>query len=286
MNLQQALSHITNQLSLLYEHRECLSIANLVLEDVTMFSKTQRLIKKDDALNEVQIKKIESYIAKLLKHQPVQQVLGYTWFAGNRFIVDENVLIPRPETDELVAAIALENKNKIISILDIGTGSGCIAISLKKILPNASVTAIDVSVSALEIAKKNATSIGVDIEIKKMDFLDKNNWSSFPKFDIIVSNPPYIKENEKQYMNDNVLLHEPHLALFVPNDNALLFYNAIAALAKTNLKQNGTIWVEINEALGQETAQVFTEKGFTVIIKKDMQGKDRMVKAFNKEVLS
>lgn len=279
MNLQQALKHITNELSLLYEHRECINIANLVLDDVTTFSKTERLIKKDDSLNDSQIKKIENYLVKLLSHQPIQQVLGYTWFAGNKFIVNENVLIPRPETDELVAAIAFENKGKNISILDVGTGSGCIAISLKKALPNANVTAIDVSSKALKVAKKNASNICVDVTFLELDFLKKDNWSGLPKFDIIVSNPPYIMEDEKQNMSNNVLLHEPHLALFVPNDNALVFYRLIASFATSHLNKNGTIWVEINEALGKETAQVFINKGFAAIIKKDMQGKDRMVKA-------
>jgi release factor glutamine methyltransferase len=279
MNLQEASKHTTNQLETIYSQREAQNICSLLLEEITSLSFTERLINKEFQLNATQLNQLENSITILIQHKPIQQVLGYTWFAGNKFIVDENVLIPRPETEELVDHIVAENKNKQISILDIGTGSGCIAISLKNKLPNASVTAIDISAKALDIAKQNAANIGVAITFIQLDFLDKTTWSSLSQFDIIVSNPPYIKENEKQAMNNNVLLHEPHLALFVPNDSALIFYEKIAAFAQTHLKKDGIIWVEINEALGIETAETFINNGFQATIIKDMQEKERMIKA-------
>jgi release factor glutamine methyltransferase len=279
MNLQEASKHITTQLSIIYSQREAQNICNLLLEEITTLSQTERIVNKALQLNEIEIKKVENSLTQLLLHKPIQQILGYTWFAGNKFLVDEYVLIPRPETEELAEYIVAENKGKQIFILDIGTGSGCIACSLKYKLANATVTAIDISNDALAIAKQNAANIGVDITLMQLNFLNKNTWKSLQQFDIIVSNPPYIKENEKQKMNDNVLLHEPHLALFVPDNDALIFYEKIAAFAQTHLKKDGTIWVEINEALGRNTAEVFINKGLQAEIKKDMQGKDRIIKA-------
>ena len=215
---------------------------------------------------------------QLLLHKPIQQIVGYCWFANCKFIVDENVLIPRPETEELITHIITENKNKQLNILDIGTGSGCIAIAVKKQLPNATITAIDISQKALDIARQNANNLNVDITFIELDFLDESNWNSLPAFDIIVSNPPYIKEDEKQEMSNNVLLHEPHLALFVPNNNALLFYKKIKKFSQNKLKKNGVIWLEINENLSDETADLFNLLGYKTEIKTDMQGKKRMIK--------
>ncbi len=279
MNLREASKHITSELIKIYSSREAKNICNLLLEEITNLSSTERLINKDIQLTDSQITLLENSIKQLLQHKPIQQILGYTWFAGNKFIVDENVLIPRPETEELVEAIILENKGKEISILDVGTGSGCIAISIKHHLSKANITAIDVSTKALDIAQQNAKKNGVSIEFMQLDFLDEKFWNKLPQFDIIVSNPPYIKEMEKQEMSENVLQHEPHLALFVPNSDALIFYEKIAAFAQKYLKKDGAIWVEINEALGKETAEIFTNKGFQAIIKKDMQKKERIIKA-------
>jgi release factor glutamine methyltransferase len=279
MNLQEATKHITNSLQTIYSQRESQNIAAILMEHITDLSATQRLIAQTDNLTSSQIISVEQSIAQLLQHKPIQQIVGYTWFAGNKFFVDENVLIPRPETDELVEHILNEHQNQAISIIDIGTGSGCIAISLKHKLPQATVTAVDVSNKALAIAAKNASHIGSDVNFLHLDFLDESNWNQLPTFDIIVSNPPYIKELEKAQMQNNVLLHEPHLALFVPNDNALIFYEKIALFAKTHLNPNGSIWLEINEALGKETAAVFIDNGFNAQIILDMQGKERIIKA-------
>ena len=281
MNLQEATKHISNSIQKIYTPRESQNIAAMLMEDITGFSATQRLLHQTTNLSFEQLEFIEQSIAQLLQHKPIQQIIGYTWFSGNKFFVDENVLIPRPETDELVEHIVknhLQNQN--ISILDIGTGSGCIAVSLKHKLPKAAVTAIDISNKALAIAAKNAKHIGVDVIFLQLDFLDESNWNQLPQFDVIVSNPPYIKELEQAQMHNNVLLHEPHLALFVPTDNALIFYTKIELFAKTHLKPKGSIWLEINEALGKETADVFTAQGFNAHIILDMQEKERMIKAW------
>lgn len=280
MNLQEATKHITNSLQTIYSQRESQNIAAILMEDITGLSSTQRLIASNTDLTSTQIQKIKENIKEVIQHKPIQQIIGYTWFAGNKFYVDENVLIPRPETDELVEHIVKQHQNQAISILDIGTGSGCIAVSLKHKLPNATVTAVDVSNKALAIATKNANYIGVDINFLQLDFLNESNWNQLPRFDVIVSNPPYIKKLEQAQMQNNVLLHEPHLALFVPNDNALIFYERIALFAKTHLNPNGSIWLEINEALGKETVDVFIDKGFNAEIILDMQGKERMIKAW------
>lgn len=304
MILQQAKSKIAEQLLLIYNKREAAQIAFMVIEHITGFTITEQTIYKSQAITTNQMQQLQNISTQLLQHKPIQQIIGYTWFAGEKFLVNEHVLIPRPETDELVNWIVQEQKHKTnLSILDIGTGSGCIAISLAKQLKQASVWAIDVSEKALKLAKQNAEEILTkhvistkeksivngeisqartlemtpNIKFLQFDFLKLNNWQNLPKFDVIVSNPPYIKESEAAQMQANVLQYEPHEALFVPNNNALLFYEAIAQFAKTHLNTKGSIYVEINEALGKETQEVFIEAGFKTLIKKDLQGKDRMI---------
>jgi release factor glutamine methyltransferase len=217
-------------------------------------------------------------------------VLNETWFAGMKLYVDEAVLIPRPETEELVEWIVSEVRNEKNSkvksqnlkfkILDVGTGSGCISLALKRYLPEAEVTAVDVSEDALIVAKKNAIAYDLKINFLQLDFLNKEQWKAFEKYDIIVSNPPYIKKSEEFTMRDNVLNYEPQIALFVPDDDALIFYKALAEFAQLHLKKTGSLFVEINEALGIQVVELFKENNFNkVVLKKDLQGKDRMVKA-------
>ncbi|MFC7443936.1 Peptide chain release factor N(5)-glutamine methyltransferase [Mesoflavibacter sp. HG96] len=235
--------------------------------------------------------KYESALEALKNHEPIQYIIGQTEFYGLPFYVNENTLIPRPETEELVELILsntnansqLENfeGNNQFNILDIGTGTGCIAISLAKQLPNANVSAIDVSAKALEIANKNAELNQVDINFIENDILKicDSELDSANKFDIIVSNPPYVRQLEKQQMQDNVLNHEPHLALFVDDENPLIFYRAITQFATKNLNPNGELYFEINEYLGKEMMSLLEEFGFKDIqLKQDLFGKDRMVK--------
>ncbi|WP_203256985.1 peptide chain release factor N(5)-glutamine methyltransferase [Hyunsoonleella ulvae] len=222
---------------------------------------------------------------ELLKtEKPIQYILKEAEFFGLKFKVDENVLIPRPETEALVQwIINTVDEGREINILDIGTGSGCIAISLKKTLPKANVYAIDVSESALEVAKGNALNNKVTLQFMKCDILDEKAWEHCfkdLKFDVIVSNPPYVRVLEKQLMQPNVLEYEPHLALFVEDDNALLFYEAISKFAKQALHQDGCLFFEINEYLGEETVGLLEEFYFkNIILKQDIFGKDRMIKA-------
>ena len=223
--------------------------------------------------------KFEKAIDRLKKYEPIQYILGDTEFYGLVIKVNPSVLIPRPETEELVDWIINDCKNrKSISILDVGTGSGCIAIALSKNLPNASIVALDVSSDALKIARQNAIDNKVEIEFVEADILD---WDSTNmQFDVIVSNPPYVRELEKQMMSANVLDHEPHLALFVEDDDALLFYKKITDVAADILKPNGQLYFEINESLGESTKELLTEKSFNEIeLKRDFFEKDRMIKA-------
>ena len=219
----------------------------------------------------------ETAISRFLTYEPIQYILGSTSFFGLEFKVDANVLIPRPETEELVAWI-LKNtdSNYPLKILDIGTGSGCIAVSLAKQLPNAEVYALDVSPKALEMTKFNAQQNAVQLNIIEANVLGWNPTDL--SFDIIVSNPPYVRESEKEQMAPNVLEHEPHLALFVENNNPLIFYQAIVALSQQILKKQGKLYFEINEYLGNETQALFSLDAFENLqLKADIFGKHRMV---------
>ena len=231
-----------------------------------------------DILSEKEIVDIDvsSIIARVNNHEPLQYIFGEADFYGRKFKVDPTVLIPRPETELLIQEV-LKNKFVAPRILDVGIGSGCIAITLKLEIPNAKVTALDVSDKALAVANKNSKALEANVEFIQGDFL---RGLSLNEFDVIVSNPPYVCESEKESMNRNVLAFEPHQALFVPNDDALIFYKAIAVKGKTILKPKGKIIVEINERFGKETKELFEGAGFnSVQIIKDLDGKDRIVSA-------
>jgi len=252
-------------------------------------------LRKIDILGDKSFEKAIDWtniIERLNNNEPIQYILGETEFYGRRFLVNDSVLIPRPETEELVKYIIKKQKNqfsvkrKQLSILDIGTGSGCIAISLAKELPNFIVSAYDISKNALETAKKNAELNKADVNFEKVDILKPpfiHSLFQYPlrhSFNIIVSNPPYVTKQEIYRMQKNVLDFEPHLALFVEDSEPLIFYEAIANFAFNNLTDNGLVAVEINEALGEETANVFRRKGFSEVeIIKDMHQKDRFVSA-------
>ena len=285
MTVEQAYKELSSELSNIYDESEASNIADLIIEYLTGKRRLDRITEEETILPDQQQQKLEIITQKLLANTPVQYVLNEAWFGDMKFFVNEDVLIPRPETEELVDWIVTETTNtkyEIRKLIDIGTGSGCIPIILKKKLPNLNVRAIDVSEDALNVASKNAMLHGVQVYFLRLDFLNENTWNSFGKFDIIVSNPPYIKLSEACTMNVNVLEHEPHLALFVTDDDALLFYRKIADFATNHLEQNGMIFLEINETLGKEVTALFEQKGFKIELRKDMQGKDRMVKAMKK----
>nr|WP_255551680.1 peptide chain release factor N(5)-glutamine methyltransferase [Aridibaculum aurantiacum] len=263
------------------DDREAANIANMVIEHFTGQKKIDRIINKDLPVTTEQQRALETAGQQLARHKPVQYVLNEAWFYGIHFYVNENVLIPRPETEELVEWVVqdMQKQHSAISILDVGTGSGCIPIALKKQLPGATIAAVDVSAEALQVAKQNAASNEADIDFHQLNILDTDEWKQLQVYDAIVSNPPYIKANEQEQMNQNVLAYEPHLALFVPDDNALIFYEAIAEFGKQHLQEKGRLYFEINEQLGEQVVQLLQAKGYKdVVLKKDMQGKDRMVR--------
>ncbi len=281
MTVQEATYYHLNQLRTIYADSEASQITDWVMEKVTGSMKTERMLYKNEPLSQKEETLIKEYTERLLQHEPVQYVLNESWFCGIKFYVDKNVLIPRPETEELVEWIVNEYKErkKEIKILEIGTGSGCIPISLKRKLPAAEVWSCDISKGAIEVAKKNAASANTIVNFSELDFLNKAERDKLPMFDIIVSNPPYIPEKDKAQMNPNVLNYEPATALFVPDNDALIFYAAIADFGKDHLKKYGNIFLEIHEDLGKAVVELLTANGYTTELKKDMQQKDRMIKS-------
>jgi release factor glutamine methyltransferase len=265
-------------LSSVYDEKEIESFFYIALEYFHQKKRIDLALEPDLKMESHDILKWENVLYELKKQKPIQYIFGETEFYGLRFFVDENTLIPRPETEELVALIVESQKSKVtnLKILDIGTGSGCIAISLAKNLPNAQVFALDISEKAIAIAKKNATINKVNVDFSLKNILQANDLNQ--QFTIIVSNPPYVRMLEKAEINPNVLEFEPHLALFVEDNDALLFYRKIAQLAKINLVKNGRLYFEINQYLGKETVALLETIGFKDIdLKKDIYGNDRMI---------
>ncbi|WP_395064253.1 peptide chain release factor N(5)-glutamine methyltransferase [Flavobacterium sp.] len=269
------------ELSPLYDAMEIESFFYIVLEQFHNKKRIDLALNPEMEMDALQLLRWESVLYDLKKEKPIQYILGETEFYGLRFLVNENTLIPRPETEELVELIIEESqKTKIesLKILDIGTGSGCIAISLAKNLMNAEVSAIDVSEKALETAKRNAEINSVNVHFILKNILETEDLEE--QYDIIVSNPPYVRTLEKAEIKPNVLEFEPHLALFVEDDDALLFYRKIAQLAKKNLSKNGLLFFEINQYLGKETVELLEEMGFkNILLKKDIYGNDRMIRS-------
>jgi release factor glutamine methyltransferase len=285
MLLKNYKSTFLNQLSFLNDEAEAESFFYIILEKLHKLKRIDLALNPNLELSEEDLQKWEVIITELKTLKPIQYILGETEFFGLRFEVNENTLIPRPETEELVELILVESrksKGESQKILDVGTGSGCIAISLAKNLPNAVVSAIDVSEKAIETAKKNAENNKVNVnfilaDVLKLSTLDFGLWT---KFDVIVSNPPYVRNLEKEEIKANVLEFEPHLALFVEDNDALIFYRKIAKLAKKNLSENGKLYFEINQYLGKETVELLDNLGFkNVILKQDIYGNDRMISA-------
>lgn len=263
-----------------YDEMEAESFFYLLLENKHQLRRIDLALDVDSVFSENEILNWNAILEKLKIQIPIQYIIGTTHFYGLEFFVDENVLIPRPETEELVDWIVKLNsklsKKKNLKILDIGTGSGCIAISLAKNIPNSEVFAIDVSENALAIAKKNAILNKVPVTFLHKNILETKDLSQ--KFDIIVSNPPYVRNLEKAEIKPNVLDNEPHLALFVPDNDPLIFYKKIAELAAANLNPNGQLFFEINQYLGKETQELLESIGLKNIeLRKDIYGNDRMI---------
>lgn len=234
-------------------------------------------------INAAEIKNLDVAQSQLSNHVPIQYITGETEFFGNRFKVNNQVLIPRPETEDLVQWIIddlKEAQNSQPEILDIGTGSGCIAISLSKVFPKAGITAIDVSEEALQLAKKNADLNDTPVKFIQEDVLQLDSMNK--KFDVIVSNPPYVRELEKEQMQRNVLEHEPKLALYVKDNDPLIFYKKITKLAVAGLNPGGRLYFEINQYLGEQTLQIMNNAGFETQLRKDIFGNDRMIRGIKK----
>ena len=265
-----------NELTPVYHNTEVESFFYILCEYFLGFSKSDVLLGINKSLSESEMLKFHYAIKDLKKEKPVQYITGNEYFYENEFLVNEHTLIPRPETEELVDLIIKENHNFKGTILDIGTGSGVIAISLDLKLLNSKVSAYDVSKDALELAEKNNSALNSNVEFIHQDIL--NPIYNGDKFDIIVSNPPYVKMDEKELMNSNVLDYEPHLALFVENNNALIFYEKIIEFALNYLKPKGKLYFEINEQYGKETAELLQNNFRDIEIVKDIYGKDRIVK--------
>ena len=279
MQLKSLQNFFQNGLLGYYPKEEINTFFYRICEQHLGYKRIDVSLKSETLITPETFEYFETIISRLLTYEPIQYILGTTAFFGLEFKVDSNVLIPRPETEELVAWILKQtDSSQSLKILDIGTGSGCIAISLAKHLPNAEVYALDLSPKALEIAEFNAQQNAVKLNMIKANVLE---WKPTDlSFDLIVSNPPYVRESEKERMAPNVLEHEPHLALFVENNNPLVFYRAIVELGKQTLKKQGQLYFEINEYLGEETQALFSSDTFEdVQLKSDIFGKQRMIYA-------
>jgi len=279
MTIESAKDQLIRQLSSLYEPREAAGITNMVLEHLTGMNKTDRMIHKHQEFLAEQEEQFVQMTAALLNNRPIQYVLGEAWFGGMKFLVNEHTLIPRPETEELIEWIKATANPEPQNILDIGTGSGCIPITIKKEFPLWQISAIDVSNNTLQVAKQNARLNAVEIDFTCMDFLNEERWSDMSEYHIIISNPPYIKKSEKGSMSAHVVDHEPHIALFVPDDDTLIFYKKIAAFGLSHLKKHGKLFFEINQMLGQEVCELLKQMGYATILRKDLHGNDRMIMA-------
>ncbi len=283
MTFNEARTVLNKELKNVYDNDELKNIIDLVIEHITSMPRMEQVKSKVSYLTCEQLEDIDLITERLKKNEPIQYVLGEAWFAGMKFKVDKNVLIPRPETEELVDWVVNEvmsHELRAASILDVGTGSGCIPVALKKKLHDALISAIDVCSEALFTATENAIIHNTEIDFILLDFLDEQKWNELGEFDIIVSNPPYVKQNELNTMHDRVTAFEPHLALFVPDNDPLLFYKKLSDFSLKHLNQGGSLFVEINEVLGDAVVNLFKAGGFAdVELKTDMQGKDRMIKA-------
>ena len=277
-NLFQFRAYFQKELTAIYKHPEIDHIFSIAVEDLLGLDRTNQVMTRHNELTTNDREILLNTLSRLKKKEPIQYIIGFTYFYDLKLKVNPDTLIPRQETEVLIREIVKSESGRSHRILDVGTGSGCIALSLKHQMPESEVMSMDVSQEALAIARKNAAINKLDVGFINDNILDPTN--KLDPFSVIVSNPPYVRNSEKQFMHDNVLNNEPHLALFVDDSDPLIFYRAIAIFAEKHLLPQGTLWVEINEAFGKETCELFESHGFidsrTII---DLNGKDRFVKA-------
>lgn len=279
LSYQHAFQQLRTSLQPLYDEREATAIAHEVMDEITASTKVERLFSKESFFTEKQYSDFTTYSGELSTGKPLQYVLGKAWFHGHQYIVNASVLIPRPETEELIDWIVEDFKNKNASVLDIGTGSGCIAIELCLRITKCQVTAIDISDAALKVAGQNAINLSVSPTFIQSDFLNESKWTDVASFDVIVSNPPYIPVADSPDLHVNVWKYEPGIALFVPDD-ALLFYRKIAMFGKEHLNKAGIVYCELHRDYALPAKNLFEQNGYkNVEIKRDMHGNLRMLKA-------
>jgi release factor glutamine methyltransferase len=294
MKIGEAEAWLREQLKPTIEEGEAAAMAALVLEALTGYDRVQRSLHKDAPLNVHQLHHLTEYAQRLSLHEPLQYIIGHCWFHGLKLAVTPDVLIPRPETEELVAWVISDMKEKglpvfekgpleadatrQLKIIDVGTGSGCIALALKAAMPKAEVWGCDNSDAALNVARRNGSDLDIRVDFQGVDILSEAQQHALPSVDIIVSNPPYIPATQKEKMDLNVVLHEPHAALFVPDADALLFYKAILQFTSVRLYTGGSVYLETHHDLAHAVADLFKNAGFDVVVKKDISGNDRIVR--------
>lgn len=295
MKLKEAEQHVTSELMEVYEAAEAANISRLALEHITGWESKEQLFRYNEALTDLQLQKLRELIGRLKDHEPIQYLMNKAWFYGLELFVDNGVLIPRPETEELVDWIVKDVKaaglrvfekkateadlTTQLKIIDVATGSGCIALALKHTMPKAEVWGCDISDAALNVARRNGAQLNIRVDFQSVDFLDPLQQKHLPSVDIIVSNPPYVPKKDKDTMQPNVLRYEPHLALFVDDNDPLLFYKALLQFGTHRLHAGGCFYMEVHEDLAGQVSGLFEEAGYRTQTRLDMQGKPRMVKA-------
>lgn len=282
MNVAETARWIESTLESLYESEERIAIARELLLHLFQAEKKDWIRIQQHLLTPDMREKLEQQVKRLIEKEPLQYVLGEAWFCGFQFYVAQGALIPRPETEELVEWVISNCRFPVesLEILDVGTGSGCIAISLKRRIRSATVYAMDISKEAMQIAKQNASKLGTDIHFIHQDLLNQNEWQQLPLFDFIVSNPPYVTPAEKNEMTPQVLEFEPPEALFTPTQDPLLYYRALASLFLLKKKKNSQLFCEINPLYAAQLSNDWREMGICCEIKLDMQGKERMIRGW------
>jgi len=282
MTLAESLKHQFQRLQAVTDADEARAMSTVLLEYVLQIEREQFHKQQHTTLTPFEIDHLSTLSNRVINGEPLQYVLGEAWFCGLKLMINPHVLIPRPETEELVEWIISNCRFPVstLQILDIGTGSGCIALALKRRIRKAHVTAADIDENALQVARHNASALGIDITCVQMDLLNPLEWSKIPLSDLIVSNPPYISPEEKAAMSSRVLDHEPHLALFAPGKDPLIFYKQLAVLTRTHLKPGGQLFAELNASHAMDIVSLMKAAELQTEIKEDMQGKKRMLRAW------